>query len=245
MPRTQTPSRQATKTKKPVAKKSVAKKIAKKPIAKKSTKKSVAKKSVVKKPVVKKPVKTATPKKAKLNAIDELPFVRLRDVQEADYALLETWMQRPEVLANLDYTTPPDRYAIKRAVLQKNITLLMIDVEDGSTVGFYCVYLKGLIAHNTHEFDVAIPDQRYRQIGISKAAGRAFEDWAFGEQGLSGLRATVLTSNKAGLAMARAFAWPIAAVGGRGQLFKGQLRDVVRFYMTAKILDAVRRERGF
>ncbi len=174
----------------------------------------------------------------------QLPEVELRALREEDYPVLERWMAIPDVHGFLEVDEPPDRHAIKVAVLGRQIEPLII-ASEGRAVGFFALYFRGLAAQRSREFDIAVPAHGERQQGLGKAAIRAFEHWAFEQQDLRGVWAKIFTDNRVCLELVRACGWPLSAVLEGAVDFRGEERDLVYTWMTPGMRgDAVKR-RGF
>lgn len=173
------------------------------------------------------------------------PEVRLRPVAEPDYEILERWCALPDVFQQLEYAEPPNRFEIKRAVLGRNVEILMIDQADGTPVGFLLLYFRGFVRYRAREFDIAIPEARLRQKGIAQAAMLAFERWALDEQKYTKIWAVIFADNAPCIALVKSFDWPLSAVQKNVIKYRGQPRDVVTTYMTPELLVEVRKKRGF
>lgn len=156
--------------------------------------------------------------------------MRLRPVEERDHELLERWMRLPDVHAYLDFEEPPSRHDLKFALLARQLDVLIIELLDGTPIGFFLVYTRGMQRTGEREFDIAIPERRYRQQGLATSAIRAFERWAFEEQGLAGVWAKIFTDNRPCLELVRACGWPLSEVEKQAVEFRGELRDVVYTY---------------
>jgi RimJ/RimL family protein N-acetyltransferase len=174
-----------------------------------------------------------------------LPEVRLRPVAEADYEILERWVALPDVHQFLEYDEPPNRFEIKKAVLAKNVEILMIARADGAPVGFFLLYFRGLVRDRSREFDIAIPEANHRQGGLATAAICAFERWALDEQKYKKVWAVIFADNAPCIALVHACHWPLSEVKKNAVDYRGQPRDVVMTYMTPELLAEVRQRRGY
>ncbi|MFH1808655.1 MAG: GNAT family protein [Pseudomonadota bacterium] len=168
----------------------------------------------------------------------------LRPLQDSDYPVLEDWVQIPDVCQQLEYEAPPNRHELKVAVLGRQFELLMIQ-GDAQPVGFFLVYFRGLVAHRSREFDIAVPAKVQRQQGLAQAAIRALEHWAFDEQGLVGVWAKIFADNHPCLELVRACGWPRSATVERAYPVGDALRDVVFTWMTPEIRATLKQRRGF
>lgn len=177
-------------------------------------------------------------------AKQKLPEVTLRTLQDGDYALLAKWMRSAEVYAFLEHDEAPSEADIKVAVLGRRMEPLII-VHDDVEVGFFALYFRGLVAHKTREFDIAIPPIEARRKGLAKAAIRALEAWAFDEKKLNGLWAKIFAENEASLQLVRACAWPRSEVQQGFVDMQDSLRDLVTTWMTPEIRKSLLRRRGF
>ncbi len=173
-----------------------------------------------------------------------LPDVTLRPVCDDDHALLERWMQVPDVFAFLDYEEPPSRFEIRAVLLTRSVDLLIIELAS-KPVGFFIVYTRGAKRTGTREFDIAVAEPEARQGGAAKAAIRAFERWAFEEQGLKGVYANIFPDNRPCLELVRACAWPLTEVDAGGIEFRGQAVDVVYTHMTPELRPEAIKKRDF
>lgn len=174
-----------------------------------------------------------------------LPEVRLRRIEDRDFEMMERWMRLPDVYAFIDFDQPPSRYDLKVEILAQHVDVLIIELADGEPVGFFFVYTRGLKRTNVREFDVAVPEAGQRQQGVARAAIRAFEDWAFEEQKLSGVWANIFPDNKPCQALVRSCGWPLSEVDPGGISFRGRPHDVVYTHMTPELLPEARSRRGF
>ena len=173
------------------------------------------------------------------------PAVQLRPVAEADYEILERWCALPDVFQQLEYAEPPNRFEIKKAVLAKNVEILMIDLADGEPVGFILMYFRGFVRNRAREFDIAIPEAGRRQGGLAQAAMLAFERWALEEQKYTKIWAVIFADNAPCIALVKSFDWPLSPVQKNFVKYRGRPRDVVTTYMTPELLAETRRKRGF
>ena len=173
------------------------------------------------------------------------PGVRLRPAVAADDEILERWCAQPDVFQMLEYPEPPSRFEIKKAVLAKNVEILMIDLADGTPVGFYLLYFRGLVRYGTREFDIAIPETSRRQQGLAQAAMLEFERWALEEKKYKKIWAVIFADNVPCIALVHSFDWPLSEVKKNALKYRGELRDVVMTWMTPELLVEVRKKRGF
>ncbi|MBN2361847.1 MAG: GNAT family N-acetyltransferase [Deltaproteobacteria bacterium] len=173
------------------------------------------------------------------------PGVRLRPVAESDYEMLERWCAQSDVFQFLEYPEPPNRYEIKKAVLAKNVEILIIDLDDGTPVGFFLLYFRGLVRHRSREFDIAIPEIHRRQSGLAQAAILEFERWAFEVEKYSKLWAVIFADNAPCIALVHACHWPLSPVQEKAINYRGRPRDVVMTHMTPELLIETRKRRGF
>jgi len=175
----------------------------------------------------------------------EIPEVRLRRIEEEDFELMERWMAVDDVFAFIDYEEPPSRYELKVEILAGRVDVLIIELGDSTPVGFFFVFTRGVKRTNIREFDVAIAEEAHRSIGVAQGAIRAFEDWAFEDQQLSGVWANIFPENEPCLSLVRACGWPISEVDEGGITFRGQPADVVYTKMTPEMREEARAKRGF
>lgn len=174
----------------------------------------------------------------------QLPDLSLRALLDSDYPLLASWMLHSDVYNSLEHDAAPDEADIKIAVLGKRMEPLII-LSGDQPVGFFALYFRGLAAHKTREFDIAIPAHEARRKGLAKAAIRALENWAFDQQGLTGLWAKIFADNVASLELVRACAWPRSqAQRGFVDMAVG-VRDLVTTWMTPEIRQSLKFRRGF
>lgn len=176
--------------------------------------------------------------------VQTLPDIKLRSLQDKDYALLAEWMRISDVHAFLEHDEPPSEAEIKIAVLGRRMEPLIIEHDD-EAVGFFALYYRGLAAHKTREFDIAIPPKQARKKGLAKAAIRAFEAWAFDEKKLNGLWAKIFAENTASLELVRACAWPRSEVQQGFVDMEDGVRDLVTTWMTPQIRTTLLLRRGF
>ena len=173
-----------------------------------------------------------------------LPEVQLRMVEDADYEILARGMLIENTYMALGFDEEPNQHHIRLAVLGRQLELLMI-VQNEKPMGVIPLYFRGLVAHQTREFDIAIPEPSARKAGLAKAAIRALETWAFDENNYSGLWAKIFADNNASLSLVRSCHWPSSEIQKNGMNFMGVMRDLVYVWMTPALRAELKHRRGF